>query len=369
MIILKRINNIKKLYFLRPKKFKNILSKKKKYFKYFYLFNNIFIILLLIFQKEDFPIPNKEIVLKEYCPQETEICRLKKLPRKKNHQFILKENHYLLKYISKCTKNKITQIRSIFLNCYNNFGNQLILLNKVIFYCEILRCERIILNKNFYWFIKNKILDKEYNITIEIGEEKNYRNKSVLIDYTYSFFFYFNVFEPRYRPEVLKNELLNNLPKIKVSPNDLYIYVRSGDIFINFDKGYIQPPLCFYQELINIFKFNQLLSQFPNIKYKKNPMKLDISYLIYAYNVVGAFSTFINSIVRYNDNLQNFYYFNFIINYHFYNFFYFVFYHHVNKYIMNESDYYKKIDKCLIIDFKKIIMFNYKCPNKILKIK
>ena len=222
-------------------------------------------------------------------------------------------------------------------------------------------------------------------MTIEVGEVNNFtNNKNVILDYSENFFWYFHILEPKYRPELVKNEILNNLPKIISNPNDLYIYVRSGDIFESYMKSYYQPPLCFYQELLNNFKFNntyiiaennnnpvidKLLKQFPNVIYRRNPLKFDISYLIYAYNLVGTYSSFISHIIKYNDNIINFWYFHFKISYYFYIYFYFIFNHPVKKYTMKESDYYKQIRHCNTIECQKSIMIDYKCPNKIINIK
>ena len=247
-------------------------------------------------------------------------------PQQLNSSIILKEKEELLKYISKSIKENIKSIETIFLDYKCNFGNQLILLNKVIFFCEILGCKRILLNKDFYWFIKNKILYKKYEMIIEVGDEKDYQNKNIIIDRSSNFFWYFNYIKPQFRPEIIKQEILSNLPKMITDPNTLFIYIRSGDIFNVFCKGYFQPPLCFYHRILNIFKFqnitiiaenknnpviDKLLVQFPNIFYKNNSLKNDISYLVYSYNLVGAFSTFINNIIRFNDNLQLFWYYEF----------------------------------------------------------
>ena len=50
---------------------------------------------------------------------------------------ILKEKKLLLKHISYKLNKNITHIDSIFLDFSGRFGNQLIVLNKAIFYCEI----------------------------------------------------------------------------------------------------------------------------------------------------------------------------------------------------------------------------------------
>ena len=229
-------------------------------------------------------------------------------PQQLNNSIILKEKEELLKYISKCIKKNLKSIETIFLDYKCNFGNQLILLHKVIFFCEILGCKRIILNKDIYWFIKNKIIYKKYEMIIEVGDEKDYKNKNIIIDRSSNFFWYLNYIKPQFRSEIIKQEILSNLPKMITGPNTLFIYIRSGDIFDHFFKGYYQPPLCFYQRILNTFTFqnisiiaenknnpiiDKLLDQFPNIFYKKNSLKNDISYLIYSYNLVGAFSTFI----------------------------------------------------------------------------
>ena len=53
--------------------------------------------------------------------------------------------------------------------------------------------------------------------------------------------------------------LIKNLPKVNTSRRCLYIHLRSGDIFINNrNRWYSQPPLCFYQAILNNFNFNEI---------------------------------------------------------------------------------------------------------------
>ena len=90
-------------------------------------------------------------------------------------------------------------------------------------------------------------------------------------------------------------------------------------------RGYYQPPLCFYKKIINNFKFEniyiiseksnnpiieKILNKYPKIKYKINSLKYDMTILINAYNIVGAFSTFSKVLILLNNNLQKFFYFN-----------------------------------------------------------
>lgn len=78
-----------------------------------------------------------------------------------------------------------------------------------------------------------------------------------------------------------------NLPKIKTHPNELFIYIRGGDVFRRLNRSYScypQPPLCFYETILSKFKFkginiisedklnpvtSKLLNKYPYIKYKK----------------------------------------------------------------------------------------------------
>ena len=297
----------------------------------------------------------------------------------KNESILLKEKNELLVFYSKRAKKNITSIKKIFLNFSCNFGNQLILLNKAIFLCEILGCKRIILNKKIYWFLRNKIIDRKNKMIIEIGESKDYKNKNIIIDNTNNLFWYFKYIRPVFRPKLLQKEILLNLPKIKVNPNALFIYIRSGDIFQNFNY-YRQPPLCFYQKILKNFKYKTiyiisennnnpvidlLINQFPQIIFKQNSLKIDIAYLIYSFNLVFAFSTFVNWTIKYNNNLKNIWYFKYFFSWVIWSiFFEMEVNNNVKIYIMKDKNYYIKSDSCTTIECVKNYMLNYTCPTE-----
>ena len=252
-------------------------------------------------------------------------------------------------------------------------------MNKVIFFCEIIRCKKILLNKKIYWFIKKKIKIKKYKISIETADKKRYINNNGIIDKSPFFFGFLNYLYPKYKSEILKDEILRNLPKIIVNPNSIYIYIRSGDIFKNFHRSYFQPPLCFYKIILKYFKFkkiyiiaqnsnnpviNKLLAQFPNIIFNKNNLIYDASYLSFAYNIVGAISTFLKNIIKFNDNLKFFWNFKFnltLIG----SFLFTCEFNHNNIFIyqMKELDYYKKIILCKNLKCQSDLILNYKCKN------
>ena len=108
---------------------------------------------------------------------------------------------------------------------------------------------------------------------------------------------------------------------MKINYDELYIHIRGGDIFRNIPlyPYYAQPPLCYYKNILNKFIFRKviiisedvlnpvisiLLKEYPFIKYNKNNMKLDISYLVYSYNIISSKSTFLLGIIKLNRNLK-----------------------------------------------------------------
>ena len=272
-----------------------------------------------------------------------------------NIKSALKDKIYIM------MKKNITYINSLYIKGALRFGNYLISLtsyslivsilnkgivnqqsevyifkrlNNAIIFCEVLGCKKIILEYNRNGFINNKIFYEKYNIIIDSNCSFNFiDNNSIIVDVR--FFFYrlnFTDFGKVNRFYVLKKEIINNLPKVKINFDDLYIYIRGGDIFRILNKSvqhYTQPPLCFYKRILNEFNFRKvtiisedilnpvisvLQKEYSYIKYNKNNIKLDISYLVNSYNIVSATSSFILSIFKLNQNLK------FVWEYDFYKF-------------------------------------------------
>ena len=154
---------------------------------------------------------------------------------------------------------------------------------------------------------------------IEPKNKNNINKFDTIIDKTHNFFYYSKYIKPILRINLLRKELIKNLKKISIEHNDLFIYIRSGDIFIKPHHYYKQPPLCFYKKVIDNFIFkniyliavnknnpviNQLLKYYPNIIYNFNSLKNDISYLVNAYNIIGGgYSTFFPRLMELNNNL------------------------------------------------------------------
>lgn len=252
---------------------------------------------------------------------------------------------------------------------------------KVIFYCEIISCKRIIINSNYFWYIKKIIYNNKYKMIIK-PSSKIIEYPSIILDQTFIFFKYINIFKPEFRINLLKKEIIRNLPKLKfnINKSDLIIYIRSGDIFINPCKFYSQPPFCFYQKILLNFNFktiylisedkrnpviNLLLNNFPKIVYNRNNIKLDMTYLLNAYNIVFAKSTFLISIIQFNNNLEKLYEFDLNFDDQFdkelksFNY-----YKNFHIYRMNSSRKYKlKMEKWKNSKYQLILMKKEKCHS------
>ena len=152
---------------------------------------------------------------------------------------------------------------------------------------------------------------------------------------------------------ILKDEIISNIPTYIAYPNDLYIHIRSGDIFTKYAHPlYSQPPLCFYQKIIKENKYNNifllsnghenpcvdaLLKLYPKIKYIHGSLNDDISVIINCYNLVLSISTFTLTLINLNNNLNNLYFYK-IIDYN-------ITKTNITMHIMNPSSKYTKLMK------------------------
>ena len=248
--------------------------------------------------------------------------KLLDMPKNPEDPLIKKERETILENYYRDT-NKTDMI--IYFDMTFPFGNQIAAVNKMIFYCEIIHCKKLILPVENRIYIKHTLLDKEYNLQIEVAQESF--QADLITDISFEFFYVFYNLKIENRIGILKNEIVNNLPKVNVNKNDLIIHIRSGDIFqhkgeTDYAPDYSQPPLCFYQKILEQFKFSdiyiiaednifnpvieELRKKYPKIKYNQNSLEIDLSYLIYGYNIVGSISSFLISSIKLNDNIKFF---------------------------------------------------------------
>ena len=253
---------------------------------------------------------------------------LEDYPDNPNDPLIEKTKNTILHDMSKILRKNLTNIDTIFLIQNKAFGNTLATLNNIVFYCEILGCKKILLYHRYKWYIKNKIINNysKYKTTIELSGGVNCNDINTICAPILYFLNYYAIIKPKIRFNVFKDEIKRNLPKVIIDPDDLYIHIRSGDIFnVYINTLYSQPPLCFYKKVLNDFKFkniylitqdsanpviSELLRIYPKIIYKKNSVSKDISLLSNAFNIIGSVSSFFVSIVKLNDNLKNIWEYN-----------------------------------------------------------
>ena len=290
----------------------------------------------------------------------------------------------LLSKMFKKTKKNINRVNSLIIKGNSRFGNFFISINNAIIYCEILNCKKIIIENNNNIYINKIMYYKQNNFTIEPNQTFKYNdNYSIIINVNYFIFHGLRFFRNINRFNFFREQLLNNIPKVKVHPNSLYISIRSGDIFTLSNKasikGYFQPPLCFYIKILNKFKFNKvyiisennlnpvipnLLKKYSYIKQIKNNFKVDISYLINSYNVVASKSTFFSVCIKLNNKLKSLWEYDFLTSKRksYLDFHTFYKLNHYTIYKMNSSVNFRKIMIPWLNSHKqRKMMFKEKC--------
>ena len=267
--------------------FKKYSFKIKKYY--------ILLLCILIFInyyqtiiKEKYSISKENIIINKYS-------NLKNL---NDSLFVIKEKKSILNLFSKDAGRNISSVDTIFFATNCNFGNCIAILNKILFYCEIIGCKTIILDENIYWYVKKRIFYGKNNISIEVGEKKKLENISSLYYNSPSIYYTFFDIKPEIRIDLIRNEIIQNLNKVNVDKEDLYIHIRSGDIFVFAHSPYAQPPFCFYKTILNNYKFNKvyliaqdtknpviekILSEYNNVIYKHNDLILMFFYILISF--------------------------------------------------------------------------------------
>ena len=256
-------------------------------------------------------------------------------------------------------------------------GNALTMLNNLINICEKIGCKNIITPGGLEALIKKPIFYKLYNITILPNSYKDKITIDINLNQSDLFYFIYRKKMHNMRLSIIREEIFDNIPKYNANPNDLFIHIRSGDIFTNhISKYYSQPPLCFYQKILNNYRFNNifllsngnenpvidpLLKIYPNIKFIKGSIVTDIAKIIYAYNLVISYSSFIVNLIRFNQNLKIMFvyeisrYLNFRKS-------------NLTTYIMKSSERYSQVMKLNWKNTKEQLelMVNENCSNSIL---
>ena len=264
-----------------------------------------------------------------------------------------------------------------------NFGNSLVLLNNLLYYCEILNISKIYLNSDRYWPICDNFISHSLNITL-VNSSNIDKKKSNFYEFDKKLIYSQQVIRPEIRINLLKNQIKKYLPKINIDEKDLYIHIRGGDIFgYNALKNinYAQPPLCFYKSVINNFKFRNIfilsmdqenpvieeLVKSSEIILLQNGLKQDIQILSNAYNLVGSVSSFFSTSLLINDNLKylwEYEYYSVSQKYLHLHHDIYSFSRNYTIYRMNTTqEYIKKMFPWRNSKSQRILMLNIKCGN------
>ena len=251
----------------------------------------------------------------------------------KNKNVLNDEFLYLDSIKSQIEKKNLTSFETIY-GGNGNMGNALFIMNNLINICENIKCKNIIIPETLGDIIKNKIKinfskHKKNEITILPPSYKKEMNITLNLNGYLVFIFRYKDKKHKLFLDTVKDEVLNNLPAYKANPDDLYINIRSGDVFVNImHSSYSQPPLCFYQKIIQENKYQNiylisngkenplvdiLLKLYPNIKYMHGTSIEDMSVLVNAYNLVLPISSFPYAAIRFNDNLKNLFIYDIMI--------------------------------------------------------
>ena len=289
--------------------------------------------------------PSDPIFLKDYKPLNPQKGKNKYLPIKiaialfisffliitiifhneKNKNVLNDEFLNLDSIKSQIEKKNLTSFETIY-GGNGNMGNALFIMNNLINICENIKCKNVIIPETLGDIIKNKIKinfskHKKNEITILPPSYKKEMNITLNLNGYLVFIFRYKDKKHKLFLDTVKDEVLNNLPAYKANPDDLYINIRSGDVFVNImHSSYSQPPLCFYQKIIQENKYQNiylisngkenplvdiLLKLYPNIKYMHGTPIEDMSVLVNVYNLVLPISSFPYAVIRFNDNLKN----------------------------------------------------------------
>ena len=127
----------------------------------------------------------------------------------------------------------LTHISTLF-GEHKKVGNSLIILNNLINVCERIKCQNVITPSGLKMLIKKPILYKMHNITIFPYSYYNKIKTDIKLLTGTIFYFKFSKKPRKNRLNLLRQEIISNIPKFNTNRKELIIKIRSGDIIIFF---------------------------------------------------------------------------------------------------------------------------------------
>lgn len=197
---------------------------------------------------------------------------------------------------------------SVYIEKVGRLGNNILQLSNTIYLSEVMNISTIYIAKGFCMIKKPFITSKGIKV-IPVKKIP----KGTLVMHREVFGLKLDRYIPERRMYEFSDKILKNIPHVHLSNNDLIIHIRGSDIFNKIPNPYYgQPPLCFYESIINRWKFRKIyiLSQdkknpviMPLIKkyhanFVKTNLKKTIGYILNSKNLVLSFGTFVPSLLK-----------------------------------------------------------------------
>lgn len=213
-------------------------------------------------------------------------------------------------------------------NWYGRLGNNIISLINVIALAE-LTSSKVTFNINHELLNIGKL---------DIDFKKNENDKNIVLNPLVCYHligdYFINLKNIIYKmhPVIAKKyiyPIINKLEIKNVNFNDtLIIHIRGGDIFnVNPHHDYIQPPLQYYERIIDSSGYQNILiisednknpcidvlvKKYNNIKYQKNDLLYDVHVMLRAKYIVASNSTLIYAMLILSNDVKKIYYNSFL---------------------------------------------------------
>ncbi|MDR2082023.1 MAG: hypothetical protein LBP54_09120, partial [Campylobacteraceae bacterium] len=224
----------------------------------------------------------------------------------------------------------ISQINAIEITNFMRFGNAVMALSNAYSLAKKYDIKTLIIHNDFEWFKDTIIING-----IQIIKKRFIDTSNKLI--LKSKFFYRKTLASLYEKEFFYCNMLQELKsgfnftrhyEKQNNADCLWIHFRSGDVFRGngAHKLYGQPPLAFYEKIINERKWDTInlvsedmgnpclsflqkrfIDTGQNFELFSSDLKSDIEHLLMAQNLVIARGSFILPIICLSDNIKNIY--------------------------------------------------------------
>ena len=201
---------------------------------------------------------------------------------------------------------------------YCRFGNNFLQFVNALTMCHLFNYKKLVIYNNFLFFKEDFDAGDVHVKILKENEDKT----RLIIGQFYNPYIKIN----RTIVDTFKQEFYKYIPNITVGENDLYIHIRSGDVYNMFPhEQYSQPPLAFYSDILNLKKWDSIhiISEdsksplYPSLisfgcNHQENSFKIDLTYLLSSYNLVLSQGSFGLMVIYLSKNLRlffNFYYY------------------------------------------------------------